>query len=196
MYLFSQAMGPKRGNFNPVLLVHVLQREGGEIIASRRHFPDFYTNQALKVWRSSLHALFHWNVKGGFTRKSEKTPPALWSLWALAYSRDRTYNFSYLSARVHYVLLLSAMSINGRFRSFFSGLGCPLARKRLSWPALPVSKYTLNSEPQALTGDKSEGIKIKAEAQPRLLSEDFLFPDAPRRVYPFFFSSWRWRRSM
>ena len=32
-------------------------------LASPRHFPDFYTNQALKVWRSPLHAVFHWNVK-------------------------------------------------------------------------------------------------------------------------------------
>ena len=31
-------------------------------------------------------------------------------------------------------------------------------------------KYTLNSEPKALTGDKSEG--TESEAKPRLLSED------------------------
>ena len=31
------------------------------------------------------------------------------------------------------------MSKNGRFRSFFSALGCHLARKSLSWPAMPVS---------------------------------------------------------
>ena len=42
---------------------------------------------------------------------------------------DRPYNFS----------CLSALSKNGRFRSFFSDLGCHLASKSLSWPAMPVS---------------------------------------------------------
>ena len=31
--------------------------------ASQRHFPDFYTKQALIAWRSPLHAVFHWNDK-------------------------------------------------------------------------------------------------------------------------------------
>ena len=39
------------------------------------------------------------------------------------------YNFS----------CLSAVSKNRRFRSFFSALGCHLARKSLSWRAMPVS---------------------------------------------------------
>ena len=61
--------------------------------------------------------------------KSERTPPVLWRPWALAYSRDRPYNFS----------CQSALSKNSRFRSFFSDLGCHLASKSLSWPAMPVS---------------------------------------------------------
>ena len=61
--------------------------------------------------------------------KSERTPPVSWRPWALAYSRDRPYNFS----------CLSALSKNGCFRSFFSDLGCHLASKSLSWPAMPVS---------------------------------------------------------
>ena len=45
--------------------------------------------------------------------KSKRTPPVSWRPWALAYSRDRPYNCS----------CLSALSKNGRFRSFFSDLG-------------------------------------------------------------------------
>ena len=61
--------------------------------------------------------------------KSKRTPPVLWRPWALAYSRDRPYNFS----------CLSALSKNCRLRSFFSALGCHLARESLSWPAMSVS---------------------------------------------------------
>ena len=61
--------------------------------------------------------------------KSKRTPPVSWRPWALAYSRDRPYNSS----------CLSALSKNGRFRSFFSDLGCHLASKSLSRPAMPIS---------------------------------------------------------
>ena len=61
--------------------------------------------------------------------KSERAPPVSWRPWALAYSRDRPYNFS----------CLSVLSKTGRFCSFFSDLGCHLARKSLSWPAISVS---------------------------------------------------------
>ena len=40
--------------------------------------------------------------------KNERTPPVLWRPWALAYSRDRPYNLS----------CLSAVSKKGHFRSF------------------------------------------------------------------------------
>ena len=52
-----------------------------------------------------------------------------WRPWALAYSRDRPYNLS----------CLSAMSKNGCLRNFSSALGCHLARKSLWWPAMLVS---------------------------------------------------------
>ena len=44
--------------------------------------------------------------------KSERTPPVSWRPWALAYSPDRPYNFS----------CLSAVSKKRRFGSFFSRL--------------------------------------------------------------------------
>ena len=56
------------------------------------------------------------------SKKGEITPPVSWCPWALVYSCDRPYNFS----------CLSAMSKNGRLRSFFSALGCHLASKSLS----------------------------------------------------------------
>ena len=61
--------------------------------------------------------------------KSERTPPVSCRPWVLAYSRDRPYKLS----------CLSAMSKNGRLRSFSSALGCYLARKSLWWPAMSVS---------------------------------------------------------
>ena len=70
--------------------------------------------------------------------KSERIPPVSWRHWALAYSRDRPYNFS----------CLSAVSKNGRFRSFISALGCHLARKSLPWPAMPVSNKKQEFEQQ------------------------------------------------
>ena len=58
------------------------QGEHGEIIASQRHFPDFYTKQVLKVWRSSLHADFHWNVKGKARKQRKNTASFVASLGA------------------------------------------------------------------------------------------------------------------
>ena len=82
----------------------------------------------MKVWGSPLHAVF---IKMSKERleKSERTPPVSWCPWALTYSRDRPYNSS----------CLSAVSKNRRFSSFFSTLGCHMARKSFSWPAMPVS---------------------------------------------------------
>ena len=51
-------------------------RERGQIIASQRHFPNFYTKQAFKTWRSPPHAVFHWNVQGK-TRKRRKNTASL-----------------------------------------------------------------------------------------------------------------------
>ena len=84
-----------------------------------------------RPWKSEDHlcTLFFIEMSKKSLEKSERTPPVSWRPWALAYSRDRPYNFS----------CLSAVSKNRRFRSFFSALGCPLARKSLSWPAMSVS---------------------------------------------------------
>ena len=73
-----------------------------------------------RPWKSEdqLCILFFIEMSKERLEKSERTPPVLWRPWALAYSRDRPYNFS----------CLSALSKNGRFRSFFSDLGCHLAR--------------------------------------------------------------------
>ena len=53
--------------------------------------------------------------------KSERTPPVSWHPWALAYSRDRLYNFSYLSA----------VSKNRLFSSFFVGFGVSFGEEKL-----------------------------------------------------------------
>ena len=84
-----------------------------------------------RPWKSEDHLcmLFFSEMSKERLEKSERTTPVSWRPWALAYSRDRPYNFS----------CLSALSKNGRFRSFFSDLGCHLASKSLSWPAMPVS---------------------------------------------------------
>ena len=67
------------------------------LVSSQRYFPLFLHKKASTAWRSPLHAVFHWNDKGKIL-KSERTPPVLWSPWALAYSRDRPYNLACLSA--------------------------------------------------------------------------------------------------
>ena len=59
-----------------------LSGERGQIIASQRHFPDFYTKQVLNVWRSPLHAVFHWNVKGKTRKKWKNTVSFVASLGA------------------------------------------------------------------------------------------------------------------
>ena len=84
-----------------------------------------------RPWKSEDHlcTLFFIEMSKESLEKSERKPPVSWRPWALAYSRDRPYNFS----------CLSAVSKNRRFRSFFSALGCHLARKSLSWPAMSVS---------------------------------------------------------
>ena len=84
-----------------------------------------------RPWKSEDHLcmLFFIEMSKERLEKSERTPPVSLRPWALAYSRDRPYNFS----------CLSALSKKRRFRSFFPDLGCHLASKSLSWPAMPVS---------------------------------------------------------
>ena len=66
-----------------------------------------------RPWKSEDHlcTLFFIEMSRERLEKSERTPPVSWRPWALAYSRDRPYNFS----------CLSAVSKNGHFRSFFLG---------------------------------------------------------------------------
>ena len=63
-----------------------------------------------RPWKSEDHlcTLFFIEMSKERLEKSERTPPVSWRPWALAYSRDRPYNFS----------CLSAVSKNRRFRSF------------------------------------------------------------------------------
>ena len=84
-----------------------------------------------RLWKSEDHlcTLFFIEMSKESLEKSERIPPVSWHPWALAYSRDRPYNFS----------CLSPVSKNRRFRSFFSALGSHFASKSLSWPAMPVS---------------------------------------------------------
>ena len=84
-----------------------------------------------RPWKSEDHlcTLFFIEMSKERLEKSERTPPVSWRPWALVYSRDRPYNFS----------CLSAVSKNRRFSTFFSALGCHLARKSFWWPAMPVS---------------------------------------------------------
>ena len=100
-------------------------------LIKRRHGAIFLIFTRNRPWKSEDHlcTLFFIEMSKESLEKSERTPPVSWRPWALAYSRDRPYNFS----------CLSAVSKNRRFRSFFSALGCHLARKSLSWPAMSVS---------------------------------------------------------
>ena len=103
----------------------------GSVERSLLPWAIFLTFTQNRPWKSEDHLcmLFFIEMSKERLEKSERTPPVSWRPWALAYSRDRPYNFS----------CLSALSKNGRFRSFFSDLGCHLASKSLSWPAMPVS---------------------------------------------------------
>ena len=53
-----------------------------------------------RPWKSEDHlcALFFIEMSKERLEKSERIPPVSWRHWALAYSRDRRYNFSCLSA--------------------------------------------------------------------------------------------------
>ena len=85
--------------------------------------------ESLKIYFNTSARCFSLKCQRKTSKKSKRTPPVFWRPWALAYSRNRSYNFS----------CLSAMSKNSHLRSFSSALGCHLARKSLLWPAMPVS---------------------------------------------------------
>ena len=104
-----------------------------------------------RPWKSEDHlcTLFFIEMSKERLEKSERTPPVSWRPWVLAYSRDRPYNFS----------CLSAVSKNRRFSSFFSALGCHLAKKSFWWPAIPVRADLL----QAYEVDLPEAEHLDAE---------------------------------
>ena len=105
----------------------VSKGECGEIDAFQRNFPHFYTNQALKVCRSPLHAIVHWNVEGKTRKKRKNTVSFMASLGAGAQPRSTALHF---------------MAVEKRPSSqFFLGLEFLSARKSISWPATvkPIS---------------------------------------------------------
>ena len=113
----------------PPVVAHLLVK--GSMERSLLPWAIFLIFTRNRPWKSEDHLcmLFFIEMSKERLEKSERTPPVSWRPWALAYSRDRPYNFS----------CLSAVSKNRRFSSFFSALGCHLARKSFSWPAMPVS---------------------------------------------------------
>ena len=84
-----------------------------------------------------------------FSKKATKTPPVSWRPWALAYSRDRPYNVS----------CLSALSKNGRFGSFFSRL----------WGVIWRGRAFHDQQCQFLTRNKS--LSIENESNCSMTSE-------------------------
>ena len=114
-----------------VVRVAISPRLKGSVERSSLPWAIFLIFTRNRPWKSEDHlcTLFCIEMSKESLEKSERTPPVSWRPWALAYSRDRPYNFS----------CLSAVSKNRRFRSFFSALGYHLARKSLSWPAMSVS---------------------------------------------------------
>ena len=103
-----------------------------------------------RPWKSEDHlwALLFIEMSKERLEKSERIPPVSWRHWALAYSRDRPYNFS----------CLSAVSKNGRFRSFFSASG-------VIWRG----KAFRDQQCQFLTRNKS--LSSENESTPSMTSE-------------------------
>ena len=115
-----------------------------------------------RPWKSEDHlcTLFFIEMSKESLEKSERTPPVSWRPWALAYSRDRPYNFS----------CLSAVSKNRRFRSFFSAVG-------VIWRG----KAFRDQQCQFLTRNKS----LSSENESKLFDDFWVrayrFDFAPRR---------------
>ena len=104
--------------FNHNFLIE-LKGEGGEVNASQHHFPDFFTKQALKTWRSHLHAAFT-QMSSEKREKSERTPPSWWHPWVQAWIFDGLYNFPFMWA----------MLKNGRLAIAFNDQQCQIPAKK------------------------------------------------------------------
>ena len=120
-----------------------------------------------RPWKSEDHfcTLFFIEMSKERLEKSERIPPGSWRPWALAYSRDRPYNFS----------CLSAVWKNRCFRSFFSRL----------WGVIWRGKAFGDQRCQFLTRKK------EFEQRKRLK----LFDDFWVRAYRFDFAPRRWPRA-
>ena len=121
----------------------LIQRFKGSVERSLLPWAIFLIFTRNRPWKSEdyLCTLFFIEMSKERLEKSERTPPVSWRPWALAYSPDRPYNFS---------CFLSAVSKKRRFGSFFSASGCHLARKSLSWTAMPVSNKKQEFEQRKL----------------------------------------------
>ena len=96
--------------------------------------------------------------------KSERTLPVWWRPWALAYSHNRLYTF-------HVCQLCRKTAVF----AVFSALGCHLARKSLSGPAMPVSNKKQDFE-------QRKRIELFDDFWVRAYRFDFGFcPEAARR---------------
>ena len=110
---------PTAGNRGDVKLKNLgktsKKRLKGSVERSSLPWAIFLIFTRNRPWKSEDHlcTLFCIEMSKESLEKSERTPPVSWRPWARAYSRDRPYNFS----------CLSALSKNGRFRSFFLGFG-------------------------------------------------------------------------
>ena len=114
-----------------------------------------------RSWKSEdyLCTLFFIEMSKKRLEKSEITPPVSWRPWALAYSPDRPYNFS----------CLSAVQKKRRFGSFFSAWGWHLSRKSLSWIATPVSYKNMASNAMSRIENQDRTCLVQI-----LLSQTFL----------------------
>ena len=112
--------------------------ERGEIIASQRHFPDFYTKQALKVWRSPLYAFFPLKCQRKGSKKAKEHPRVRGVLgrWRTA-AIDRTIFHGCQRSRKTAV-----------FAVFPRLWGVIWRAKSLPWPAMPVSNKKQEFEQQ------------------------------------------------
>ena len=161
-FLYETVHARKSGRWKQVVAIH-----GGRLRGAWRDhsFPEpfswFLHETGLESLKITSARSFFIEMSKERLEKSETTPPVSWRPRALAYSHDRPYNFP----------CLSAVLKNRRLRSFFSALGSHLARKSLSWPAMPTS----NKKKQEF--EQRKWIKLFDDFWVRAYRFDF----APRR---------------
>ena len=99
-----------------------LNRFKGSVERSLLPWAIFLIFTRNRPWKSEdyLCTLFFIEMSKERLEKSKRTPPVSWRPWALAYSPDRPYNFS----------CLSAVSKTRRFGSFFLGFGVSFGEEK------------------------------------------------------------------